>query len=135
MALRYSEAVRNARLNAVETVIGTSPLLRIYTGSAPASTAAAATGTLLAECTLPSNWMADASGGTKAKAGTWEDTAANNDGEAGYFRIYDSGGTDCGLQGTVTEDGGGGDMEVDNVDFATGQAFEVVSFSLIAGNA
>lgn len=134
MALRYSVAVNNARLDAVEAEIGTDALLRIYTGSAPASAAAAATGTLLAECELPTDWMAAAASGVKEMAGTWEDTAANNDGQAGYFRIYDSTGTDCGLQGTVTEEGGGGDMEVDNDQFETGQAFSVVSFELIANN-
>lgn len=135
MALQYSVAVRNAKLDAVETAISTAPILEIRTGAPPANCAAADTGTLLASCTLPSDWMAAASSGSKAKAGTWEDTSANAAGEADHFRIKDSSGTTCHIQGTVTITGGGGDMTVDNDDFAVGQAFSVTSFTLNAGNA
>lgn len=135
MTVQLSTAVRNARLDSIETTIGTSPLLRVYTGSMPANAAAASTGTLLAECTLPSDFMAAASSGSKAKSGTWEDTSANNNGTAGYFRIFDSAGTTCHLQGTVTATGGGGDMEVNNTTFASGQAFTVTTFTLTDGNA
>lgn len=47
MGLQYSEPVRNARLDAVESTIGPTPILRIYSGSKPAATTDAATGTLL----------------------------------------------------------------------------------------
>lgn len=67
MALQYSTAVRNARLDVVESTIGTSAVLKIRTGAAPANCAAADSGTVLATCTLPSDWMAAASGGTKAR--------------------------------------------------------------------
>lgn len=135
MALQLSTAVRNAILDAIESTTGTSAVLRIYTGSAPANPAAAATGTLLASATLPSDWMAAASGGTKALSGTWQDASADNAGTAGYFRIWDSGVTTCHLQGTVTATGGGGDMTVDNVVFAAAQVFNVTSFTLTAPNA
>lgn len=135
MTLQYSVAVRNARLDAVESTIGTSAILEIRTGAPPANCAAADSGTLLASCQLPSDWMAAASSGTKAKSGTWEDTSANNTGTAAHFRIKDSGGTTCGAQGTVTATGGGGDMTVDNTSFASGQAFTVTGFTLTAGNA
>lgn len=135
MALQYSVAVRNARLDAVETTVGASAVMKIFTGSPPADCAAANSGTELASLSLPSDWMAAASGGQKAKSGTWEDTSANADGTAGHFRLYASDGTTCHAQGTVTATGGGGDLTVDNVVFATGQAFEVTSFTLTAGNA
>jgi hypothetical protein len=134
MALQESVTVRNARLDAIETAIGTSAILRIRTGSVPATCATADAGTVLATCNLPSDWMAAASSGSKAKSGTWEDTSADNSGTAGHFRIYDSGGTTCHLQGTVTATGGGGDMVVDNVVFASGQAFTVTTFTITAGN-
>lgn len=135
MALQYSTAVRNAKLDAVETTIGTSAVLKIRTGAPPANCGTADSGTVLATCTLPSDWMAAASGGTKALSGTWQDTSADNAGTAAHFRIYDSGGTVCGMQGTVTATGGGGDMTVDNAVFAAAQAFTVTSFTLTAGNA
>lgn len=135
MALQYSVAVRNARLDAVESTTGVSAILTIRTGAVPANCAAANSGTVLATVTLPSDWMAAASSGTKAKSGTWEDTAADNTGTAAHFRIHDSTGTTCHLQGTVTATGGGGDMTVDNVSFAAGQDFIVSTFTLTAGNA
>lgn len=135
MALQLSEAVRNARLDAIETAIGTAPILRIRTGAAPANCAAADTGTVLATLTLPSDWMAAAASGSKAKSGTWEDTSADATGTAAHFRIYDSGDTTCHLQGTVTITSGGGDMEVDNTSFAIGQAFTITAFTLTDGNA
>lgn len=135
MSLQYSTAVRNAQLDAVETTIGASPILKIRTGAPPANCAAADSGTVLASPTLPADWMNDASGGTKTLKGTWEDTSADNPGTAAHFRIYDSGGTTCHAQGTVTATGGGGEMTVDNTDFAAGQDFKVTSFTLTRGNA
>jgi hypothetical protein len=135
MSLQLGTLVRNAILDAIEATVGAAPLLRIYSGSAPASPATAASGTLLAEATLPSDWMAAASGGTKSKSGTWEDTSANATGIAGYYRILDSTGTTTHLQGTVTATGGGGDMTVDNTNFAAGQDFVVNTYTLTAPNA
>lgn len=135
MAMKFSTAVRNARLDAVETAIGASAILKIWSGSAPANCAAADSGTLLATLALPSDWMAAASGGQKAKSGTWEDSSADGTGTAGHFRLYASDGSTCHLQGTVTLTGGGGDMTVDNTSFATGQTFTVTGFTLEDGNA
>ena len=134
MALQYSVTVRNAQLDAVETTVGTAPLLRIYSGSAPANCAAAASGTLLAEATLPSDWMAAASSGSKALSGTWQDASANATGTAGHWRLYDSSGTTCHAQGTVTATGGGGDMTLDNTSIASAQSVTITSFTITAGN-
>lgn len=135
MALQYSAAVRNAKLDAVETTIGTSAVLKIRTGSPPADCATADSGTVLATLSLPSDWMAAASGGSKAKSGTWEDTSADATGTAAHWRLYASDGTTCHAQGTVTATGGGGEMTVDNTSFASGQSFSVTTFTLTAGNA
>ncbi len=135
MALQLSVSVRNARLDAIETTIGTAPLLRIRSGAVPANCAASRTGTVLATLTLPSDWMAAASSGSKALSGTWQDTSADATGTAGHFEIMDSGGTVCHMQGTVTATGGGGDLTVDNTSFASGQAFSITSFTLTDGNA
>jgi hypothetical protein len=135
MALQLSVAVRNARLDSIESTIGTSAILKIRSGAPPATCATADSGTVLATLTLPSDWMAAASSGAKALSGTWQDTSADASGTAAHFRIYDSGGTTCGLQGTVTATGGGGDLTVDNVVFAAAQSFTISSFVLTDGNA
>ena len=134
MTLQYSVAVRNARLDAIETTIGVSAILKIRTGSVPANCAAADTGTVLATLNLPSDYMAAASGGTKSKSGTWDDASADATGTAAHFRIYASDGTTCGQQGTVTITGGGGDMTVDDVSFNAGQGFTITGFTITAGN-
>ena len=135
MAIQYSVAVRNAKLDVVETVIGASPILRMYTGAKPANCAAAATGTMVAEMALPSDFMEDAASGVKEKSGTWQDLAANAPGILGYFRIWDNAGTTCHKQGTITETGGGGDMTVDNADVNEFQPITVTGYSITCGNA
>jgi len=137
MAVQLSTAVRNARLDAIESTIGTSAIMKIRSGGQPATCATADSGTVLATLTLPSDWLAGAASGVKAKAGTWEDTSADagSPTDAGHFRIYASDGTTCGAQGSITATGGGGDLTLDNISIAAGQAITITSFSLTDGNA
>lgn len=135
MTLQYSVAVRNARLDVVESTIGTSAVMKVRTGAQPATCATADSGTVLATLSLPSDWLGAASSGTKAIAGSWADSAADATGTAAHFRIYASDGTTCGMQGSVTATGGGGDLTVDSVSFVSGQPFSVTAFTLTAGNA
>ena len=135
MAIQLSAAVRNARLDAIETTIGTSAILEIRSGAAPANCAAADSGTLLASLTLPSDWLAAAASGSKAKSGTWQDVSANATGTAAHWRIKDSGGSTCHMQGTVTATGGGGDLTLDNTSIASGQPVTITAFTLTDANA
>jgi hypothetical protein len=132
MTLQYSVAVRNAQLDAIETAIGTSAVLKIRTGAPPANVGSADSGTVLATLNLPSDWLAAAASGSKAKAGTWEDTSADATGTAAHFRVYASDGTTAHMQGTVGTSGT--DMIVDNTSFAAGQAFTITAFTITAGN-
>ena len=130
--MQYSITVNNARLDTIESTTGVSPILTIRTGAAPANCAAANTGTVLSTVTLPSDWMANASAGSKAKLGTWQQPAAAASGTAAHFRIHDSGGTNCHLQGTVGLSAS--DMIVDSVQFTAGQSFTINTFTITAGN-
>lgn len=138
MTISYSATVKNAALDSKETTIGTAPLLRVYNGAAPANADAALSGnTLLAEGALPSDWLAAASGGAKAKAGTWTLTGQSGAGAgtAGtFFRIYNSAGSTCHMQGTFTATGGGGDMTIDNNSIANAQSITVNTFTITSGN-
>lgn len=134
MAIQYSVAVRNAQLDAFETTVGTSPKLQIRTGAQPADCATAASGTLLAEMTLPSDFMAAASGGSKALSGSWT-VSATGTGTAGHFRILNSAGSTCHLQGSITATGGGGDLQVDNTSIASGQTTTITALTITRGNA
>jgi hypothetical protein len=135
MSIQLSTAVRNARLDAIESTIGAAAKLQIWTGSMPASCATAASGTKLLEDTLASDWAANASGGTKSFNNTPIAGSGLAGGTAGYFRIVDSAGTTCHLQGTVTATGGGGDMTIDNTSIASGQTVNITSFTLTDANA
>lgn len=135
MAFQFSTAARNASLDAIETAIGASPILRIRSGAAPANCAAARTGTILATMTLPADWMAAAASGAKGLLGTWQDAAADAAGTAGHFEIMDASGTTCHIQGSVTGTGGGGDMEIQNTSIAAGQQITVTAFNITAGGA
>jgi hypothetical protein len=134
MTIQLATSTRNAMLDAIETDAGTSAILKIRTGAQPANAAAADAGTVLATLNLPSDWMAAPSSGTKAMSGTWQDASADGSGTAAHFRLYKSDGTTCQMQGTVTATGGGGDMTVDNTSFASGQPFNITSFTLTAPN-
>src|SRR5262245_43461103 len=136
MAIQLSVAVRTARLDTIESTSGaTSMTLEIRSGAPPANCAAPDQGTLLATLTLPNDWMAAASAGTKSMTGTWQDTSADAAGTAGHFRIYASDGTTAHLQGSVTATGGGGDLTLDNAVLASGQSVTITSFTLTDGNA
>lgn len=132
MTLQYSAAVRNGSLDAIETAIGTSAVMKIRTGAQPATVATADSGTVLATLSLPSDWMAAASAGAKAKSGTWEDTSADATGTAAHFRIYASDGTTAHMQGSVGTSGT--DMTVDSTSFTATQSFTVNTFTITDGN-
>lgn len=122
-------------LDAIETDTGTSAILRIYSGSLPANCAAASTGTLGAEMSLPADYMAAASGGTKAKSGTWSDASANASITAGYARLFKSDGTTCTWQGDVTATGGGGALTLDSTTITATQVVTVTAWTWSAPGA
>jgi len=134
MTIQLSTAVRNARLDQLETTVGTAPFLDIRTGAQPSDCAQADAGTELEHMALPSDWMNAAASGQKTKNGTWSG-GADATGTAGHFRIKDNGDSVCHMQGSITGVGGGGDMEVDNTSVESGQTITVVTFTLTDGNA
>jgi hypothetical protein len=129
--LKLGTGVRNAMLDQFEATAGAGAIIRIYDGTQPANCAAAITGTLLWTETLPSDWMAAASGGTKALSGTWANTASAT-GTATHFRIWDSGLTTGHMDGTVGV--GTFDLVVDSASFTSGVTFTITAFTITAPN-
>lgn len=127
MAFQYSVAVRNAKLDQVEAIVGTSAVLKIFSGAEAANCAAADPAGLLCTINLPADWMNAASAGAKTKLGTWS-AAASGSGVAASWRIYATDGTTCGIQGNTA------DMTFDNTNIAVGQIITVNTFTLTAGN-
>ena len=117
MAVKMAVATIQAMLDAYETNIGTSPVLKLRTGSPPASCATADSGTVLATYNMVADFMANAAaGGTKA----WNAVTAVNStatGTIGHYRLYKSDGTTCVDQGTVGTSGA--DMIIDNATISS----------------
>ena len=130
-----STALRNSQANNAADLYD-GGVLEIRTGAAPGPDAAD-TGTLLASITLPTPAFGAAAAGAAALAGTWEDASADAAGTAAHFRIKQtgdaggaSGATDERIEGTVTATSGSGDIELQNVSIAAGQAVQLTSFSI-----
>lgn len=132
MAIQFSTAYRNALLDQFETTAGATAILRIWSGAQPATCATADSGTKLAEMTLPSDWMAAAASGSKAKSGTWSDISADASGTIGHFRVYDNPGTTCHMQGSA---GLAGDLVTDSSLTVAGQTVTVNTLTISAPGA
>lgn len=132
MAIQLGVAVRNARVNAIETTVGTSPKLQLRTGSPPADCATADSGTLLAELTLPSDWENAGSSGAATKLGTWSGSCTTP-GTAAHWRLKDSTGATCHMQGTCGFLSG--DLSLDDNTLDLGQQVDINTFTYTDANA
>lgn len=121
MTISLNTAARNAGMDAVRVVPDAgagNAVLRIYSGSKPATPATAPTGTLLVAITLnkPSFGAAATGVSTIVTSPALSGVAAAT-GTAGYVRICTSteaAGSGLGvIDGTVTATGGGGDFTLD----------------------
>ncbi len=138
MPFQFDTALRAGLADFIESDIGPSPIMRTYTGAIPANVAAARTGTLAGQGTLPSDWLTNPGTGLKALLGTWNVTgqaAAGSGVTLGYFTLFKADGTTAKLQGTITVTGGGGDMTVDNTSLANAQTLNITAFNLTIGGA
>jgi hypothetical protein len=129
MTVQVADAVANAMIDAWETVIGASPIMRLRTGAQPANVAAASTGTVCATLVLPADWMANAATRAKALLGTWQDLQADAAGLVAHYEIVKADGTTRMEQGSVTITGGGGDLTLDNPQLALNQQVNITSFA------
>jgi hypothetical protein len=127
MTVQYSVTLRNAMGDAWEAAMGTSAKIRIYSGAMPASCATAASGTLLAEFALASDWSAAAASGAKTLSSLPLSTTGAAAGTAGYYRFFDTAGTTCHEQGTVATSAA--DMIIDNASIALSQTVQITGYT------
>jgi hypothetical protein len=132
MTHQYSVAVRDARNEAIETVIGASAKLYLFSGAKPSACSDTDPSGLLATLTLPVDWMDPSSGGIKAKAGVWSGSGSAP-GIIASFRIKNNAGTVCHIQGSVGI--GSGDLPLDNTNVTSGQIITINTFQFTDGNA
>jgi hypothetical protein len=132
VAVQFSDAVRNAELDSIETTVGASAVLKLRTGAQPATVATADSGTVVATMALPADWMSAAAAGVKSKLGTWEDVSADNPGTIAHWRLYQSDGTTAHAQGTAGT--AGTDLILDNNVVLAGQNILITAWAFTAGN-
>jgi hypothetical protein len=130
MALGYSAALNHARLDEITTAVGASGLLRIFSGTRPATGGAETT--KLAELACSATFAPAASGGDLTINSISDDTSADNDGTATWARFTTSGGTPVVDMDVSTS---GADLNFDSVAFVTGGTVSVTSAVITAGNA
>jgi hypothetical protein len=128
MAVQYSVTHRTNAMTQLATDVGTSAVIKIWTGTVPANCGTADSGTLLV--TFAGNVTQF---GTAAAAVLTVSAIANavagNTGTAGYFRIYPTAATSTNavVQGTV-----GVDMTLTNTSITNGQTCAFTSMTVTA---
>jgi hypothetical protein len=123
-----SAAARNAALDTLNTTIGASGRLRVYSGTQPATADTALSGnTLLADLALSATAFGASSGGTVTINTVTQDSSADNTGTASWATITKSDGTtrvidgSCGLSGT--------DFIIDNTSIVAGQTVSCTTYT------
>lgn len=133
---RLSTGMRNGILGFIAGQLE-GGVLEFRSGAAPASTDAAATGTVIGAAEFPADGFGDPNAGSMAKsADAWEDPEADNAGTIGYARFRadaDANGastTEERIDFSVTATGGGGNIEVENTVVEQGQRIIITGFNL-----
>lgn len=129
MALGYVSTLRNAKQDAITTAVGGSALLRIYSGTRPATGGTATT--LLAELTCNATFAPAASGGVLTLNAITQDSSADSTGTASWFRILTSGAVaqidgNCGTSGS--------DLNLTTLSIVATQPVSISSFVITEGN-
>lgn len=131
MAIGFSTAVRNARLNAITTAAGNAATLKLYAGTRPATGGTATT--LLGTFTCGTPFAAGASGGVLTLNALTADPSADAAGTASWARLATSGGTHI-ADFTVTQTGGGGDLTMDNTTVEANATLTPGTITIVEGN-
>lgn len=135
--MKYKATLKDTQLDAITTALGTSGLLQIYSGSQPASPDTAVTSQVkLAELAL----SATAAAAVSTTSHVWTANAiTNGTGTAGastgtnatWYRACKSDGT-AEIDGTIGATGA--DLNLNNINIATGQVVSVTSWTITHPN-
>lgn len=129
----FSNHVLDAAFNGAAGDDFNSGILEGRTGADPGPDAAD-TGTVLFSVTCPADAFAAAAAKAVAKAGTWQDTAADAAGTAAHFRLREPGDANGAsttarrITGTIGQ--GSGDLSLDNTNIAVGQQVTINAFGI-----
>lgn len=133
MALGYVTALRNNQLDEITALVDAGSgagLIRIYSGSRPATGGAETT--VLAELTCTDPVAGAASSGQLTFSSITDDSSANATGTASWFRVMDSD-TNAVIDGDVGTSGS--DLNLNSTSITSGGTVSITSFVITAGNA
>lgn len=131
MAIQYSLTHRTNAMSQLNTDIGASAVIKIFTGSAPANCGTADSGTTLVTFAGNAGGFGSAASQVLTASAVASATAGAT-GTAGYFRIYPSAATTTNavVQGTCGTSGT--DMILTNTSIANGQTVNFTSLTVTA---
>lgn len=129
MALAFSTALRNSRLDAIVTAIGTSGKVRIYDGTRPATGGAETT--VLAELPLSAT-AGTVSAGVLTMNAITSDASADATGTATWFRVWTAASVAV-IDGNVGTSGS--DLNLNTVSIVAGGSVAISSFTITESNA
>lgn len=127
MPLRLPLALRQSIANLIITDAGANAILRLYTGTQPAGTGTAATGTLLSEHTCAATFGTVNGSGNLVANAIAADATANAGGTPGYARLFRSDGT------TVVADFGSDNMTVNPATITVNEPVNITSLTVTIG--
>src|SRR4030095_13889363 len=125
----YVAALRNAQLDAITTQCGASALLRIYSGTRPATGGTETT--VLAELTCNATSAPAASGGVLTLNAITADASANATGTATWFRILTSGAV-AKIDGDVSTSAS--DLNLNSTSITVCGTVLITAFTITRGN-
>jgi len=129
MALGYNATLRNNQLDEITGLAGASALLKIFSGTRPATGGAETT--KLSEQVCNATFAPAATGGVLTLNAIADDTSADATGTASWFRIESTVPTHV-MDGDVAVSGA--DLNFDSISFVAGGTVAISSFTVTAGN-
>ena len=129
MAVGYSTALRNSRLDAITTAIGATGRLRVYDGTRPATGGTATT--LLAELTCGAVFAPSAAAGVLTANAITQDSSADATGTATWARLTTLAGAFVADMAAGTS---GTELILNTVSIVAGAVVTCTSCVITAGN-
>lgn len=130
MALGYVAALRHAQLDAITTQVGTGAIIRIYSGTRPATGGTATT--VLAELSVSGAFAPAASASALTVNAITQDSSANATGTASWGRVLTSG--DVPKIDFDVGSPSGFDLNLNSASITAGGTVSITSFVITAGN-
>lgn len=129
--LKYSNGTRHAQNEGLISYAGNNAIIRLYSGTQPASANTALSGqTLLVSCQLAGAFGTDSNG--TLTLGTVNDGVAVSNGTASFFRIVKSDGTTVVMDGSVGTSGA--DLNLNTTTINITQTVNISGGTIIRNN-